>query len=324
MSVLFLIGNGFDLNCGMKTSYRNVYDEYIKTDSSSNLIKQFKEKIGREYDKWGDFEMAMASEYAPEVVNVDDFMECVTDFTIYLRQYLTKQEEDFNNTINNSGEMELVKKEMLYSFSSFYEGITNNLTNKLISKVENSFPRIISFNYTKVFDNIFYNLYGKGRVNPVIHVHGDVEEPIIGIDNIQQIEAPIKESYRLERGFVKPEFNRQYDNNRVNTAERLIENADVICVYGMSLGESDLTWRNHLINWLHTGDKELVLYDYEASRDKSRTVPERMDKEDARKDKILYGWGVDDVDGIRPNVHIPIGKNIFNIKEVLENHRHLK
>ena len=29
MSTLFLIGNGFDVNCGMKTKYTDVYEGYI-------------------------------------------------------------------------------------------------------------------------------------------------------------------------------------------------------------------------------------------------------------------------------------------------------
>lgn len=60
MSTLFLIGNGFDLNCGMKTRYFDVYKGYVKESSSSEIIKNFKERITSNIENWGDFEMAMA------------------------------------------------------------------------------------------------------------------------------------------------------------------------------------------------------------------------------------------------------------------------
>ena len=38
MGVTFLIGNGFDLNLGMKTRYTDMYDSYIKSESKSTVI----------------------------------------------------------------------------------------------------------------------------------------------------------------------------------------------------------------------------------------------------------------------------------------------
>lgn len=50
MNVLFMIGNGFDLNCGMKTKYSDVYNEYIKTKSESRVIADFKKTIESNLD----------------------------------------------------------------------------------------------------------------------------------------------------------------------------------------------------------------------------------------------------------------------------------
>lgn len=33
MNITFLIGNGFDLNCGLKSKYSDVYDQYCSTQS---------------------------------------------------------------------------------------------------------------------------------------------------------------------------------------------------------------------------------------------------------------------------------------------------
>ena len=46
-------------------------------------------------------------------------------------------------------------------------------------------------------------------------------------------------------------------------AKSLINNTDTICAYGMSLGESDLCWRNMLIEWLMGNQSNhLFIYRY--------------------------------------------------------------
>ena len=59
MTVTFMIGNGFDINCGIKCSYRDVCAGYSKTESKSELIAEFKKNIDKDLDTWADFEMAM-------------------------------------------------------------------------------------------------------------------------------------------------------------------------------------------------------------------------------------------------------------------------
>lgn len=51
--VTFIIGNGFDIGLGMKTRYSDVYDEYVKTPSATEVIRAFKEELSNRtpYDK---------------------------------------------------------------------------------------------------------------------------------------------------------------------------------------------------------------------------------------------------------------------------------
>ena len=80
MSTLFLIGNGFDVNCGMKTKYRDVYTGYINEPSKTANLKQFKNAISANLNDWSDFELAMG-EYAAKLQTEYEFMECVNDFS---------------------------------------------------------------------------------------------------------------------------------------------------------------------------------------------------------------------------------------------------
>ena len=95
MGVTFLIGNGFDLNLGMKTRYTDMYDSYIKSESKSTVIYKFKKDLQKEehnhYQNWSDFEMGMAK-YAKNFNNENELIECVSDFKAFLESYLAQEE----------------------------------------------------------------------------------------------------------------------------------------------------------------------------------------------------------------------------------------
>ena len=97
-----------------------------------------------------------------------------------------------------------------------------------------------------------------------------------------------------------------------------------ICVYGMSLGDSDMSWRNEIIEWLR-GDKQhhLFVYKYSFSDLKFFTATEKLDIEDDAKEQLLLEWGIDD-DELLNQIHIPCGKNIFNVENVINAVLHKK
>ena len=87
----------------------------------------------------------------------------------------------------------------------------------------------------------------------------------------------------------------------------------------MSLGDSDLTWRNMLLEWLKSdSSNHLFIYDYNYSKKQYKTVPNRMADEDKAKTKILNTWGVEQVDSFVEQFHVVCGKNIFNIGDVIK------
>lgn len=58
MNVTLILGNGFDLNMGLPTSYSDFYKYYLQVDSpkSTNLIKQ---EIGEKPRNWADLEKSL-------------------------------------------------------------------------------------------------------------------------------------------------------------------------------------------------------------------------------------------------------------------------
>lgn len=322
MSTLFLIGNGFDLNCGMKTSYRSVYEKYIEEASTTKCISEFKGILQKDIDNWGDFEMAMAG-YAGCLNNEEEFLECVRDFAVYMERYLLEEVNTFNELINDKEVYTKVMEEINNSLSNFYKGISHNvdrtMSNRSASYINEMYA--VNFNYTDVFDEFFMeHINGHaGNVEKIVHIHGELGDgPVFGVDNVEQIKADFQLSRKGKRGFVKPIFNEQYDQHRVEIAQKMINNVNTICVYGMSLGESDLSWRNTILQWLKN-DKfnHLFIYRYTLSNVENKTVAEKLDIEETEKENLLDEWGVDDKESIIDRIHIPCGKNIFNVKEVL-------
>ena len=59
MNITYIIGNGFDFNLGLKTSYKSFLDYYLKRDSGDRIIELFKDSIKQCNDLWSDVEIAL-------------------------------------------------------------------------------------------------------------------------------------------------------------------------------------------------------------------------------------------------------------------------
>ena len=317
MSVTFLIGNGFDLNCGLKTSYNDIYREYIKQPSASEIISRFKDDLWRDIENWGDFETAMAG-YMNHFSSEDEFLECIRDFVSFTEKHLSEQETIIDltdNRIENAA-----RDEMLRSFKCFYKGITHTL-DRLINGTYSL--NAIVYNYTSVFDKLFLLCQNDFPYSQnIVHIHGKLnDDMIMGMDNIDQIKLQkYTLSRRGRRAFIKSEFNEQYDPYRMNKAEKMISESNIICVYGMSLGDSDLRWRNLLLKKLEE-DKgfHLFLYQFDCSKLGMMRAEQRLCCEEDKKSLILKSWGIEDVEAEKyfENIHIPCCKNIFNVGQVI-------
>lgn len=324
MSTVFLIGNGFDLNCGIKTSYQDAYDGYVKTESNSPLLECFKKEIlEREIDTWGDFEVAM-SKYATKLSNESDLLKCLRDFKLYLCQYLMNEQTKFYNQLTEGKDVtDRVCQEMNKSFSTLYRDITESITQKMIGRAAGNMSYIgaISFNYTSVFDRL-YNMVSYSDSPDVVHIHGcldlDISDIALGMDNETQLDLPYPVSNKTKRGFIKPLYNQEYNIQRVNDAYRMIKEANTICIYGMTLGASDISWRNLVIECIDKNPNlHVFLYKYDLANKKYAFADERMDDEEEEKYKLFAEWELNETPKYLNQIHIPCGRNIFNIGEIL-------
>lgn len=319
--ITFIIGNGFDLGLGMKTKYTDVYDGYIKSPSSSDVIARFKKelesKAANNYEKWSDFEMGMAY-YAQTLKTEDDLVECIRDFKGYMVDHLRCENQEIIGLIRDDDYASRLIKELDRSIERFYEGLTQNVINQFKAMIEdaNIIRNYITFNYTMSLE-AFLSIKAKYQrvveATP-IHIHGKLDEDVVlGIDNTEQLsDIAFSLTRKGRRAFIKTIFNEQYDKARVNAAKKIISESDIICIYGFSLGESDKTWIELLSNWLlEDTNHHLVVYQYDTKEYRRYNYDEIMDIEDEKKVALLTKLRVNN-DAILNQIHIPIGCDIFN------------
>ena len=91
MNITFLIGNGFDLNIGLETTYAKFLNEYKSINTGdSELIKFFKNNILKDEALWSNAEKAFGfatKQFKEAGYGAEEFCLCHEDFCIKLAAY---------------------------------------------------------------------------------------------------------------------------------------------------------------------------------------------------------------------------------------------
>lgn len=213
--VALVVGNGFDLNLGLKTSYSDYLESDIFrtffSDASANTLRwELNEEYSRNKEKelkWIDLEVFLKKFFGDERERDNprkEFEDLVENISLYL-QSIDLKENDID-----------VKSQ------SF----------KLLNSIKDRKFIILNFNYT----NSVFRILSKLNVSEqkistnLIHVHGTLDENniIIGVDE--------KFKHKRVTSFLRKASNESFINNDVN---EIFENSLNIIFFGHSLGETD-------------------------------------------------------------------------------------
>ena len=322
-NVTFILGNGFDLNLGMKTKYTDMYNGYVNEPSIIGYIINFKKHLKEQapaFEKWGDFEMAMA-EYAKTLSSEQELVGCVRDFKRYLVEHLGREYERLKNAIFEIQNTSEINRNLSGSFYRFYSGLSKNDINSIDRYINNRLIEIniITFNYTNSMEVLLDHstIPTRSSINAPIHIHGSLDENVVlGVDNQEQLsELPYNLTRNGKRAFVKTYFNEDFDEEKVNKAIRVISSSNIICTYGFAMGETDKFWVDMIVNWLESTNGHLVCYQYDERKYYKYNFDEMMEAEDEKKEALFQRFGIND-DLILGRIHIPVGFNIFDFEEI--------
>lgn len=206
MSHVLIIGNGFDLNLGLKTSYRDFINSDFFTRNLEDIsLPLFKHLSEVDKNNWIDIEKELES-YSKSEVETNSFLLEYKKLCEELKAYI------------KSIELEEVDKS-----SSAY---------KLLEQVKGEQFLILNFNYTHSAESILLSLgVPQYKIDQsIIHVHGSVKqnEIIFGVDDRARINN--------EHSFLRKTSSSLYDGKQVMQA---LNDFECLSIFGHSLGESD-------------------------------------------------------------------------------------
>jgi hypothetical protein len=222
MSKILITGNGFDLNMGLKTSYKDFLKSYefkrIKDASNDNGLLTYLSTV-KIVEGWTGVEHEL-KKYIQKNLNIDSkklevefiqLKEALTNYLFSIENYFrVKNRRDNNLKIHKPIAYELL--------------------------IEENFSKIITFNYTNIFLDLGHFKY--------VYIHGSLED-----NNIV---------FGVEDTAVKPEFyflnkSAHHVYGAINLRDE-IENIEEIHFFGCALGETDDTHFKPVFEYLTSRD----------------------------------------------------------------------
>ena len=249
MRTLFVLGNGFDINLGLRTSYQDFYDYYLKQPSEDADILALKDHLkGERYKTWADLELGLGA-YTAQVAGFEQLRTVYCDLSDRLREYLGKEVGNLSVTDN-------VKQAIVSGLISPESCLPQGIHQGMKSFRNGTYPEymnVISFNYTDSLERILkgvkiindvYQVGPKTYLESIEHIHMRLEDEdvIMGVNDDSQIAGKDYLDDNLRALLVKPYINLQLQSLVDSRCIQLINNADLICLYGVSLGETDMMW----------------------------------------------------------------------------------
>lgn len=322
MNITFLIGNGFDLACNLKTKYTDVYKKYCITDSPNDNIKKFKQSILEDdYKNWTDFEMALPK-FGKELNNFNDFSECVRDFSKFLEDYLNEEQ----NKIEIEQNKETLSNKMVRYIYRFYEFCLQDSKAVLKQLVEepneNALYHFITFNYTDTLEKCLSTVKNSiSRQNSTfykytrpLHIHGTLYNGILlGLDNEELYQdIPCEDIRKLRNLIDKVNINKRYSNINDQVLQ-ILQKSRIIVIFGWSMGESDSYWVASLKKlFSKNSNLHLVYAPYYSEATDIRFRNQSLDREDEQKDFIARKFEIPE--NYRNRVHIITNSEYMNLK----------
>lgn len=265
MNILYILGNGFDKAQGMATSYPEFY-QYLMKNKGGIHLEQLKNDINDNNELWSDMEFALGK-FTSQIFAASNFDSLYYELSDHLQDYLKNEESNYNPSDKQKSKF---IQDIINPFSYIGETDINNLNylrriekKQMVNPLSNVYNiSFMTLNYTYTLEKLLpdgaviesgnnsydynYNIERNYYLRQLIHIHGQLNDSIIiGVDNEKQIaNEQFRQNADIKDLIVKEQSNRVMGTTRQEQCERLIKSADVILLYGVSLGETDAHWWN--------------------------------------------------------------------------------
>lgn len=320
MNILYIIGNGLDIAHHLKTSYQDFFKYYVALPSSDDDILRMKKDIDQQKNEtWADLEIGMGV-YAGKCDSKDVFLKCLDNIKSSLKDYLRRESEKISNFITSS----------IISFASpsgFLEPEPRTRYNEFANQINpNVRIDVITLNYTNTLEYLL-DFDGKEKVltrstslRTIFHLHGTLENMMVmGVNDISQIgNERFNSDEDVMEEFIKPEYNDACLNNKNAICESLINDADIIVLFGTSLGPSDDKWWKLIGQRMDSAKYPLLVYlPYDAKKNPAAEPNHlrRWTRGYVREIRSKFGIKLEE-DILASRICVAINQQLFPLKRI--------
>lgn len=346
MEITFLIGNGFDIQAGLGTTYANFYaylTEKAKKDDSLKENMIYKE-ISHEVQNhssldeakllWTDLETGLGRfTIDQEKINIENYAEAKEEIESHLRSFLkNKQDNDFVSEAHTEKIDSIFKN----SLSNFVEVLATKRKQELLAPMtfsagESVAVNILDFNFTNIFQK-HYNgissyslgtkLRNKGNIKLVnkdyLKVHGGVDSEYmnVGVNDLTQLNPNFEDHVDLPF-FIKSKASDYEGELHYEKGTAMLNRSSIYIAFGLSMGQSDKRWWQLLLNKLKEREHKALIYCM-YTKDKTNLRSLRSNRIiEGEKERLfsLYApsWSEREKEKVKKRIFIVLNKELFNI-----------
>lgn len=330
MNLLYIIGNGLDIQYGLKTKYSHFYEyqlpKYQEKQKNSKYVNVIYDNIQKDKENWSDMELSLGELTKNSEIDEEKFMQDLDDVNKDLNNYLRSEQDKFDVTSKNITIENELANLLKFIPEKDVERISDYLNNMNYTTDQ---IRILTFNYTNILDNLiekvtspvnntFRSNSNGCSIGTVEHAHGTLEFALIlGVSEESQLNIEYKDENR--KYLIKESLLSEVRENRNIKNDNLINWADMIIIFGTSIGATDnYIWNKIAKNSIKKNIPILIHY-YEANIELIQKLPRKIGQlYEKVENNFIEKSGIDDekeIEVLKSNIVPIISKKIFEIKE---------
>lgn len=334
MNILYIVGNGLDIQYGLKTKYSDfyeyqlpIYEEKKITENYFNIIyANILKDQNTNLENWSDLELALGELTKNSEIDEEEFMEDLEEVNIDLNNYLSIVQDKFDLT----GKTIDIQKYLKEIYSQIPDG-----SKERVLKFIQSFPteidyiNILTLNYTNILDQLmekeknkeYKSFRGHSHgcfIKNVEHAHGTLDFSLtLGVNDENQLNKEFKDSNK--KYLIKEKMLIQARDNRHFKNFNLIDWADLIIIFGTSIGATDgYLWKKIADNSIKK-NMPIIIHCYKENFDSIRKLPRQLGSlYESIENNFIEKSGIEDdskIKTLKNNIVSIISEKVFEISE---------
>lgn len=339
VNVAVLVGNGFDLSAGLRTSARDFIAGFVdahKQDDGESPTGRLARSIETDgIETWADYEMRIG-EYAARIPDslgeegrADEYARAKEALDRDLLGLVSTEAGRLSGTFAEKNAAECID-----SLCSWISLLRPRERRRLLSSFATPIGlryRFVCFNYTPLLEIIFEEMKDKAiqvdglpseiapqYVRAFTYAHGTVADcPITGVNDAGQIaDEQLASSEVVVRTVVKPEAMALIGADSDIRGLECISNADIVLIFGMSLGMSDRRWWERVVKLLTGKENSFAVIFSLGLENVGQTPLSYLMATEGKKGRLLDASGIK----VDPETRRSLFERIFVLpsKEVLK------